>query len=139
MSHPKNPYEGMNPFAAMMRQAQDMAKSFPAMEAFTPKGFEKMMGTMPKDIMEMMFGNTLNEGGLDARTRLMLTLAGLTMQGAQNEIALRQTVRHLIEAEASDQQIYEAIGMMSLFAGLPASTKAMELARSVLDDKEGDA
>jgi 4-carboxymuconolactone decarboxylase len=128
-----------SPFELMMEQTQAMMKAFPQMEAFTtPQGFERLWGTMPKDVMEMMFGNTLNEGGLDARTKLFLTLAGLTMQGAQNDVALRQTVRHLVEAEAKDQQIYEAISMMSLFAGLPASTRAMELAKSVLDDKEGD-
>ena len=55
----------------------------------------------------------------------MLTLAGLTMQGAQNELALRQTVRHLSELDAKDQQIYEAIGMMSMFAGLPAAGRAI--------------
>ena len=131
--------DGKSPFELMMAQAQEMVKAFPAMEALTPQGVEKLWGTMPKDMMEMMFGNTLNEGGLDARTKLFLTLAGLTMQGAQNDMAVRQTVRHLVEAEASEQQIYEAIGMMSLFAGLPASTRAMELAKSVLDDKEGDA
>jgi 4-carboxymuconolactone decarboxylase len=38
-----------NPFADIAAQMQEMAKSFPAMEAFTPEGFEKMMGTMPKD------------------------------------------------------------------------------------------
>lgn len=123
-----------SPFEMMMEQTREMMKSVPAMEAFTPQGFEKLMGTMPKDVMEMMFGNTLNEGGLDAATRLHLTLAGLTMQGAQNEVALRQTVRHLAEAGATEQQIYETIGMMSLFAGLPASSRAMELARSVMEE-----
>lgn len=127
-----------SPFEMMMDQTRDMMKSFPAAEAFTPQGFEKLWGTMPKDVMEMMFGNTLNEDGLDARTRLFLTLAGLTMHGAQNEMGMRQTVRHLREAEATDQQIYEAIGMMSVFAGLPASTKAMELAKAVLDEKGED-
>ncbi|QIE44136.1 carboxymuconolactone decarboxylase family protein [Pseudohalocynthiibacter aestuariivivens] len=128
-----------NPFAAMMAQAQEMAKSFPAMEAFTPKGFEKMMGTMPRDMMEMMFGNTLNEGGLDARTRMLLTLAGLTMQGAQNDVAFRQSVRHALEAGATKQHIVETLGQMSMFAGLPAMTRAMELAEQVLDaqDEEG--
>lgn len=131
---------GKTPFELMMEQTQAMMKSFPQMEAFTtPQGFEKMWGTMPKDIMEMMFGNTLNEGGLDARTKLFLTLAGLTMQGAQNDLAFRQTVRHLVEAETTEQQIYEAISMMSLFAGMPAATRAMELAKSVLDEKEEDA
>jgi 4-carboxymuconolactone decarboxylase len=128
-----------NPFEAMMKQAQEMAKSFPAMDAFTPKGFEAMMGTLPKDMMEMMFGNALNEGGLDARTRLLLTLAGLTMQGAQNDVALRQTVRHALKAGATKQHIVETIGQMSVFAGIPAMTRALELAQQVLDDKEGDA
>ncbi|MBM1309284.1 carboxymuconolactone decarboxylase family protein [Sulfitobacter mediterraneus] len=133
MSDPKNPFE------AMMNQAQEMAKAFPAMDAFTPKGFEAMMGTMPKDMMEMMFGNTLNDGGLDARTRLLLTLAGLTMQGAQNDMAVRQTVRHALEAGATKQHIVETIGQMSVFAGIPAMTRALELAQAVLDEKEGDA
>lgn len=134
MSDTKNPFEGANPFAAMFSQAQEMAKAFPAMEAFTPKGFEKMMGTMPKDMMEMMFGNALNEDGLDARTRMLLTLAGLTMQGAPNDIAFRQAVRHALEAGATEQHIVETIGQMSMFAGLPAMTRALELAQQVLDE-----
>jgi 4-carboxymuconolactone decarboxylase len=136
MSDAKNPFEGVNPFAAMFAQAQELAKAFPAMEAFTPKGFEKMMGTMPKDMMEMMFGNTLNEGGLDARTRMLLTIAGLTMQGAQNDMAFRQAVRHALEAGATEQHIVETIGQMSMFAGLPAMTRALELARQVLDEEK---
>lgn len=131
-----------NPFEQMMRQAQEMAKSFPAMDAFSPKGFEAMMGTMPKDMMETFFGNKLNPDGLDARTRLLLTLAGLTMQGAQNDTAVRQTVRHALEAGATKQHIIETIGQMSVFAGIPAMTRALELAQTVLDEKEakeGDA
>ncbi len=134
--------DSSNPFDAMMKQAQEMAKSFPAMDAFSPKGFEAMMGTMPKEMMELMFGNKLNPDGLDARTRLLLTIAGLTMQGAQNEVALRQTVRHALEAGATKQHIIETIGQMSVFAGIPAMTRALELAQAVLDEqeaKEGDA
>lgn len=127
------------PFEQMMDQTRDMMKSFPAMEAFTPKGFDAMWPTMSKDVMELMFGNKLNEGGLDAKTRLMLTLAGLTMQGVQNEAAFRQTVRHLTETGATDQHIYEAITQMSLFSGLPATTTAMELARDVLETGKDSA
>ena len=131
MSIPKNPFE------EMMRTAQDMAKAMnPALETFSPQGFESMMPKMPKDIMELAFGNTFNTEGLDAKTRLLLTLAGLTMQGAQNETALRQTVRHLIEAGARDQEIIETIGQMSMFAGLPAMTRAMQLAQQVMENKE---
>ena len=125
-----------NPFEALMKQAQEMTKSFPTVDAFSPKVFEAMMGTMPKDMMEMMFGNTVNKGGLDARTRLLLTLAGLTMQGAQNDVGVRQTVRHALEAGATKQHIVETIGQMSAFAGIPAMTRALELAQSVLDENK---
>ena len=129
-----------NPFEAMMAQASEMAKALnPALESFSPKGFEALWPTMPKEVMEMWFGNAVNKDGLDAKTRLLLTLAGLTMQGAQADTALRQTVRHLVEAGATKQEIVETIGQMSMFAGIPAMTRALELAREVMnDDEEGD-
>ncbi|MGR3615457.1 MAG: carboxymuconolactone decarboxylase family protein [Paracoccaceae bacterium] len=137
MSDPKNSFE------AMLAQAQEMAKSLnPALENYSPtdafKGFETLWPTMPKEAMEMMFGNTVNKDGLDAKTRLMLTLAGLTCQGAQAEAAVRQTVRHLLEAGAKKQEIAEAIGQMSVFAGIPAVTKALELAQEVMAEKGDD-
>jgi 4-carboxymuconolactone decarboxylase len=130
--------DASNPFEAMMKQAQEMAKALnPALESFSPKGFESLWPTMPKEMMEMMFGNAVNEDGLDAKTRLLLTLAGLTMQGAQADVAVRQTVRHALEAGAKKQEIVETIGQMSMFAGLPAMNRALELAQDVMkeDDK----
>ncbi len=128
-----------NPFELMMRQAQDMAKAMnPAMENFSPKGFEALWPTMPKEVMEMMFGNTVNTDGLDAKTRLLLTLAGLTCQGAQADTAVRQTVRHALEAGARKQEIVETIGQMSVFAGIPAMTRALDLAQEVLGDNEDE-
>lgn len=132
MSNPENP------FADMMEMMQGMAKNMPGLDAFSPDAMEAMMGTMPKDMMETMFGTTLNEGGLDARTKMLLTLAGLTMQGAQNEVAMRQTVRHAVKAGATEQHISETIGMMALFAGLPAVRRASELAKAAMADKKDD-
>jgi len=127
----------INPFDAMMKQAQEMAKAFnPALESFSPKGFEALWPTMPKEFMEMMFGRTLNKDGLDAKTRLLLTLAGLTMQGAQADTAVRQTVRHAIEAGARKQEIVETIGQMSAFAGIPAMSRALDLAQEAMGDSE---
>ncbi|MYM54512.1 carboxymuconolactone decarboxylase family protein [Thalassovita mangrovi] len=126
-----------NPFELMMQQAQAMAKAInPALESFSPKGFEALWPTMPKDMMEMAFGKGISKDGLDAKTRLLLTLAGLTMQGAQNETGFRMTVRHALEAGATKDEIAETIAQMSMFAGIPAMTKGMELAREVMDDKE---
>ncbi len=126
-----------NPFEMLMSQAHAMAKAFnPALESFSPKGFEALWPTMPKEVMEMAFGKGLSKDGLDAKTRLLLTLAGLTMQGAQNETGLRMTVRHAMEAGATKDEIAETIAQMAMFAGIPAMTKGMELAKEVMDEKE---
>ncbi len=132
--------ESVNPFAAMMAQAQEMAKAFnPALEGFSPKAMESLWPTMTKEMMELSFGKGVSKDGLDAKTRLLLTLAGLTMQGAQNDTQVRLTVRHAREAGATKDEIAETIAQMSMFAGLPAMQRAMELAQDVLDDaNEGD-
>ena len=128
-----------NPFAMMMAQAQEMAKAFnPAAGGFSPQAMEKLWPTMSKDMMEMSFGKGASKEGLDAKTRLLLTLAGLTMQGAQNETQIRMTVRHALEAGAMKDEITEAIAQMSMFAGLPAMTRAMEFAREVLTESKED-
>lgn len=127
------------PFELMMTQAQEMAKALnPAMSAFDPSSMEKMWPTMPAEAMESWFGKGASKDGLDAKTRLLLTLAGLTMQGAQAETPLRMTVRHALEAGATEQEIAETITQMSMFAGIPAMTRAMETARAVMDDKKDD-
>ena len=125
-----------NPFEAMMKAGQDWARAFnPALESFTPKGFEKLWPTMPKDFMESFMGKTFNPDGLDAKTRLLLTLHGLTVLGAQAESQVRLTVRHAIEAGATKQEVAETIAQAGMFGGVPAMTKAMELAT---DAMEGD-
>jgi 4-carboxymuconolactone decarboxylase len=131
MTDPKNPFE------MMMAQAQEMAKAMnPALESFSPKGFEDLWPTMPKDVMEMTFGKGLSKDGLDAKTRLLLTLAGLTMLGAQSDTQIRMNVRHAREAGATKDEIAETIAQMAMFAGVPAMTRAMEFAQEVLDETE---
>lgn len=127
------------PFELMMQQAHEMARAFnPALESFSPREFEKLWPTMPKDFMEFWFGRGLSKDGLDSKTRLLLTLAGLTMQGAQADTAVRMTVRHALAAGATKDEIAETIAQMSVFAGIPAMTRAMELAREVMEDNKDD-
>ena len=131
--------DNKTPFELMMAQAQEMAKAFnPSLTSFDPKGFEKLWPTMSKDAMEMWFGKGISKQGLDAKPRLLLTLSGLTMQGAQAETPFRLTVRHALEAGATEEEIAETIGHMSMFAGIPAMTRAMELAREVINENKDD-
>lgn len=127
-------------FEQMMEQSHAMAKAFnPALESFQVSGFDKLMPTMPRDFMDMMWGNTFNKDGLDSKTRLLVVLAGLTVLGAQAEPQFKLTVRHALEAGASQQEIAEVIYQMSMLGGIPAMTKALNLAQSVFQEKtEGD-
>ena len=129
-----------NPFDAMLKMGEDWAKAMgPAWANFTPKAFEDLMPTMPKDLMESLMGKTFNPEGLDAKSRLFLTLAGLTITGASAEPQIRMTVRHLLEAGATQQEVAEALALAGMFGGAPAMSKAMQLAGEVMTNKEGDA
>jgi 4-carboxymuconolactone decarboxylase len=46
-------------------------------------------------------------------------------------------VRHALEAGATKQEIAETIALVGVFGGIPAMTKAMDLAREVMEQDEG--
>ena len=127
-------------FKSMMEQGAEMARAFnPAVETFKVPGLEGMFPTMSKDMLEMWFGKTFNREGLDARTRLLVTVAALTVLGAHAEPQLKLTIRHAIEAGATKREVAEVIYQMSMFGGLPAMTKALEIAQKVFDETEDKA
>ena len=124
-------------FQQMMEQGRDMARAFqPALENMPVNGFEKLFPTMSKDMLEMWFGKTFNREGLDAKTRLLVTIAALTVLGAQAEPQIKLTVRNALSAGATKREIAEVIWQMSMFGGLPAMQKALELAQSVFAEEE---
>jgi 4-carboxymuconolactone decarboxylase len=128
-------------FAQMMEQGQQMAKAFaPSMENIDLKAFEKMFPAMPKEVLEAWFGKTFNPEGLDARTRFLVTIAALTVQGPLGEPQMRITIKNALAAGATQREIAEVIFQMSMFGGVPAMQKALETAQSVFaDQKEGTA
>jgi len=131
-----------NPFDALFRQTRDMTQEWvkavnPAMASFTPGGLDKLWPTVPAEMLEAFWGKQFNPEGLDAKTRLLLTLQGLTIQGAVAEPQIRLAVRHAIEAGASKQEVAEAIGMAAMFGGIPAMNKAMQLAQEAIGGGDG--
>lgn len=126
-------------FEQMMEQSHKMAKAFnPALESFQVTGFDKLMPTMPKNFMDMMWGNAFNKDGLDSKTRLLVVLAGLTVLGAQAEPQFKLTVRHALEAGATEQEIAEVIYQMAMLGGIPAMNHALLLAKEVFREQEED-
>jgi 4-carboxymuconolactone decarboxylase len=130
-----------NPFEALFKQTQDMTQEWlksvnPAMASFNPASMDKMWPTVPSEMLEAFMGKQFNPGGLDAKTRLLLTLLGLTVQGAVAEAQIRLTVRHAIEVGATEQEVAETIGMGAMFGGVPAMNKAMGLAQQAIQGDE---
>jgi 4-carboxymuconolactone decarboxylase len=128
-------------FAAMMKkmmeQGQEMAKAFtPSYGGIDPKAFEKLFPAMPKDMLEMFFGKTFNPEGLDARTRFLVTIAALTVLGPVGEPQMRLTVQNALAAGATQREIAEVIWQMSMFGGMPAMQKALEIAQAVFAETE---
>lgn len=130
-----NPWQQM--IEGMLEQSRKMTESLnPALETFRVKGFEDMIPTMNRDFMEMVWGKTINRDGLDAKTRLLVTLAALTVVGAQAEPQIRLTIRHALQAGASQREVAETICQMGLLGGLPGMQKALEIAQTVFADIE---
>jgi len=125
-------------FQSMMEQGQTMARAFTpsAFGTIDPASFEAMFPAMPKEMLEMFFGKTFNPQGLDARTRFLVTIAAQTVLGPLGEPQLRPTVRNALAAGASAREIAEVIWQMSMFAGLPATQKALEIAQAVFTETE---
>ncbi len=127
MSDPKNPFEDL------MKMGQDWTKSLAqGMEAFAPEGIEKLWPTMSKDMMEAFMGKGISPEGLDAKTKLLLTLQGLITMGGLAEPQMRMTIRHALEAGATAQEINETIGMAALFGGAPVMAKAQAMAAEII-------
>jgi 4-carboxymuconolactone decarboxylase len=124
-------------FQTMMEQGQQMAKAFTSPMAVDPKAFEAMFPAMPKEMLEMFFGKTFNPEGLDARTRFLVTIAAQTVLGPLGEPQLRPTVRNALAAGATPREIAEVIWQMTMFGGLPATQKALEIAQAVFTETEG--
>ena len=124
-------------FQQMLQSGQEMARAFnPALEHFDMRAMEKLVPTIPADMLEMWFGKTFNREGLDAKTRLLLTIGAITVQGALAEPQLRMTVRQALAAGATKREIAETIFQMSMFGGLPAMQKALKIAQSVYAEED---
>ena len=127
-------------FASMLAQGQEMAKAFmPGFEGVDVKAFEKLFPAMPKEVLEAWFGKTFNPEGLDARTRFLVAVAAQTVLGPVGEPQLKPTIRNALAAGATKREVAEVIWQMSMFGGMPAMQKALEIAQSVFAETTGDA
>ena len=83
-------------------------------------------------ITRYAWGDVWSRPGLDRRTRSMLTLALLAALGHEHE--LRMHVRAAVTNGLSAQEIGEVLLHTAVYAGVPASNRALAAAQEVLRD-----
>ena len=129
------------PFDKMTAAAQKMVQDVnPAMAEISEEDIEALFAQKLTDWI-FSFGNAVNQDSLWAKSRLLPTLVGLIMQGAQNQALLGLITRNLRETGAHDREIFKTIAIMSIFAGFPAISCAMDAVKVVraLEAKSGGA
>lgn len=124
-------------FQEMMEQMAETGKKFaPDASVFSPKAFEAMMPGVGASFLEMAFGNTINKNGLDAKTRFLVTIAGLSAQMVLQVPQLKLAIESARVAGAKKQEITEVIMQMSMFGGMPSTTQALQAALEVFNAEE---
>lgn len=125
-------------FQEMMEQTAEMGRKFaPDPKMFSPAAFEAMMPGVGQSFLEMAFGNTVNQNGLDAKTRFLVTIAGLTSQPLLVAPQLRMAIESARVSGAKKQEISEVIMQMSMFGGMPVTTEALQVALEVFQEEDG--
>ncbi|BDH79498.1 MAG TPA: carboxymuconolactone decarboxylase family protein [Methanothermobacter sp.] len=83
-------------------------------------------------VAEFPYGEIYSRGGLDLKTRELITIAALTTLGCATS-QLKGHIRGAINAGCTREEIIETIIQMSVYAGFPAAINALIVAKEVLE------
>jgi 4-carboxymuconolactone decarboxylase len=103
-------------------------------EAFVAKAFAGMTdftAPLQQHITRAAWGDVWQRGGLDLKTRSLVTVAMLTALGRQNE--LKGHVRGALNNGATVQEIQEVLLHATIYCGVPAAVEAFRSAAEVVE------
>lgn len=87
-------------------------------------------------IFEFGYGDIYSRPGLDLRTRMLATVAGLVALGhAEKELEVH--IGSALNVGASREEVVETIMQMALYAGFPAALNALFIAKRVFSARDG--
>lgn len=107
------------------------------LKEITGQSGEKVMEAMAeiapdfaRYIFEFGYGDIYSRPGLDLRTRMLATVAGLVALGhAERELEVH--IGSALNVGASREEVVEVIMQMALYAGFPAALDALYIAKRV--------
>ena len=96
--------------------------------------FRELHPDFERFVMEFVMGDLYSRDGLDLKTRLLCTVAALTVMGRQAQLQIH--IERALGAGASQQELEEVILQMCGFGGFPATWDALATARNVFDKED---
>ena len=88
-------------------------------------------------VTEVGWGNVWSRGGLDRKSRSMITVAMLAAIGSEHELAVH--VRGALNNGVSRPELQEILLQAGLYAGAPAALAAFRVAKQTLQSIDVDA
>ena len=114
-----------------------LARGQARLKQITGQSGEKVMEAMAeiapdfaRYIFEFGYGDVYSRPGLDLRTRMLATVAGLVALGhAERELEVH--IGSALNVGATRDEVVEVIMQMALYAGFPAALDALYIAKRV--------
>lgn len=100
--------------------------------------YHHILPGMADTLTSFVYGEFYARPGLDLKTRLVATIAGLTALGGQTATQLKIHIASALKAGLSRTEIAEVIWQMALYGGFPAAINALNAALEVFADEEGE-
>lgn len=123
-------------FEGFMQQGQDMAEKMGKEFAKNQSAWmDAAKGMMPEGMADMAEG--MMGEGIDAKTRALATIAGLTAKGAEDTAAITTAIHAAVAAGASKREISETILQMTAIGAVAGVPKAMMAAMAAFSADGG--
>jgi 4-carboxymuconolactone decarboxylase len=111
-----------------------MGELHPGLAAAAEKSMADIAPDFARWMVEFGYGEVLSRPGLDAGRRQLVTIGALTALGHSPD-QLRGHISAALNAGVTAAEIVEAIMQITLYAGFPAATNGLRIAKQVFADR----
>ncbi len=119
---------------AYRRGAARMGELDPELVAALETAMAPVAPDFARWMVEFGYGEVLTRPGLDPRQRQLVTLGALAALGNAGD-QLRGHIGHALNVGLKPSEIVEALMQVALYAGFPAATNALRIAKQVFADR----
>ncbi len=116
------------------RGAAYMATLDPGLEGALRKGMAPIAPDFADMMVEFGYGEMMSRPGLDPKGRQLVTLGALAALGHPVD-QLKGHINGALSVGLTPNEIVEALMQVALYAGFPASTNALRVAKRVFADR----